>query len=117
MTHGIHWLPLVDSIVVVVDGTITEHGTYDELMNQNAAFARFLKQYLIEHPKSEDEINFTESLLLILFFAFYLLIYLLFPVDLLFILIYTTLVFYYLSSAITFTCYSVSFNTYLPIPP
>lgn len=46
MTHGIHWLPLVDRIIVMKDGTISESGTYEELLSHNGAFAQFLTQYL-----------------------------------------------------------------------
>ena len=55
VTHGIHWLPHVDSIIVIVDGYVSEQGSYNELIENNGAFAQFLKQYLSEHQESEDE--------------------------------------------------------------
>ncbi|ESP02879.1 hypothetical protein LOTGIDRAFT_110718, partial [Lottia gigantea] len=57
VTHGVHWLPMVDNILVMNDGRITERGTYAELIKGNAAFAQFLKTYLIEGVgiESEDE--------------------------------------------------------------
>ena len=53
MTHAVHWLPLVDNIIVMDNGTISETGTYDELMMHNGAFAQFLLQYLTQES-SED---------------------------------------------------------------
>ena len=45
MTHGIGFLPQCDKIVVMVDGKITETGTYTELIENNGAFAEFLRNY------------------------------------------------------------------------
>ncbi|CAG5132940.1 unnamed protein product, partial [Candidula unifasciata] len=53
VTHGIHWLPLVDQIVVMDQGQITELGTYEQLMNHNGPFAQFVKTYLLEHEDEE----------------------------------------------------------------
>ena len=46
MTHGIGFLSEMDQIVVMKDGTISEIGTYDELMNNRGAFAEFLIEQL-----------------------------------------------------------------------
>ena len=54
MTHGIQWLPMVDNIVVIVDGIISESGSYEELLSQDKAFAQFLRTYL-QQQDSEDE--------------------------------------------------------------
>ncbi|XP_071154276.1 multidrug resistance-associated protein 1-like [Mytilus edulis] len=48
VTHGIHWLPMVDHIIVMTNGRITEVGTYEDLINHDGPFAHFLKQYFIE---------------------------------------------------------------------
>ncbi|CAG5129177.1 unnamed protein product, partial [Candidula unifasciata] len=53
VTHGIHWLPLVDQIVVMDQGQITELGTYEQLMNHNGPFAQFVRTYLLEHEDEE----------------------------------------------------------------
>lgn len=45
VTHGIHWLPFVDSIIVLSNGRISGIGTYDELIENNATFAQFLTTY------------------------------------------------------------------------
>lgn len=55
VTHGVQWLPLVDSIVVMVDGRITEMGSYDELLSHDGPFAQFLKTYLTQNKDEEEE--------------------------------------------------------------
>lgn len=55
VTHGVHWLPLVDSIIVLIDGKITEMGTYDELLSHDGPFAQFLKTYLTQENPDEEE--------------------------------------------------------------
>ena len=45
VTHGIAFLPQCDVIVVMVDGQITEVGSYTELINNDGAFAQFLHTY------------------------------------------------------------------------
>ena len=42
VTHGIEFLPQCDVIVVMVDGQITEVGSYTELIDNDGAFAQFL---------------------------------------------------------------------------
>ncbi|XP_046577414.1 multidrug resistance-associated protein 1-like [Haliotis rubra] len=48
VTHGIHWLPEVDSILVMTRGQISETGTYEELLHHNGPFSEFLQKYLLE---------------------------------------------------------------------
>ncbi|XP_067676731.1 multidrug resistance-associated protein 1-like isoform X1 [Haliotis asinina] len=55
VTHGVHWLPMVDHIIVMNDGCITETGSYDELMSHDGHFAQFLKTYLIEQEEDDSE--------------------------------------------------------------
>ena len=56
MTHGVQWLPNVDKIVVLVNGEISEMGSYEELLSHDGPFAQFLKTYLTqEDSESEDE--------------------------------------------------------------
>ncbi|XP_014896740.1 multidrug resistance-associated protein 1 [Poecilia latipinna] len=45
VTHGLSFLPQTDLILVMVDGEITEVGSYQELMVQEGAFAEFLRTY------------------------------------------------------------------------
>ncbi|KAL4216368.1 hypothetical protein ACF0H5_024095 [Mactra antiquata] len=57
VTHGVHWLPMVDRIVVLSDGVISEIGSYEELMSHNGPFAQFLQQYLQEDDEDDPEIQ------------------------------------------------------------
>ncbi|CAL1531990.1 unnamed protein product [Lymnaea stagnalis] len=54
VTHGAHWLPMVDSIMVLENGEIRESGSYEDLMSHNGAFAEFIKTYLLQGDKDEE---------------------------------------------------------------
>ncbi|KAI8747945.1 multidrug resistance-associated protein 1 [Biomphalaria glabrata] len=56
-THAVHWLPLVDTIIVLQDGRITEMGSYLQLMKRNGNFAQFLLTNLRRAQDSESEIE------------------------------------------------------------
>uniref|UniRef100_A0A8C4I3Q8 ATP-binding cassette, sub-family C (CFTR/MRP), member 3 n=1 Tax=Dicentrarchus labrax TaxID=13489 RepID=A0A8C4I3Q8_DICLA len=62
VTHGISFLPQVDNIMVMVDGRVSEMGSYQELLNQNGAFAEFLRNYALEDIIEEDEATGRASL-------------------------------------------------------
>ncbi|KAK5851307.1 hypothetical protein PBY51_002110 [Eleginops maclovinus] len=55
VTHGISFLPQVDNIVVMVEGQVSEMGSYQELLKQNGAFAEFLRNYSLEDILEEEE--------------------------------------------------------------
>lgn len=55
VTHGISFLPQVDNIMVMVEGRVSEMGSYQELLKQNGAFAEFLRNYSLEDIVEEDE--------------------------------------------------------------
>uniref|UniRef100_A0A669C4E3 Canalicular multispecific organic anion transporter 2 n=1 Tax=Oreochromis niloticus TaxID=8128 RepID=A0A669C4E3_ORENI len=55
VTHGISFLPQVDNIMVMVDGRVSEMGSYQDLLKQNGAFAEFLRNYALEDIIEEDE--------------------------------------------------------------
>jgi ABC-type multidrug transport system fused ATPase/permease subunit len=40
---------MVDTVVVMTDGYISEIGSYDELLSHDGAFAQFLKAYLTQN--------------------------------------------------------------------
>ncbi|XP_069728809.1 ATP-binding cassette sub-family C member 3 [Phaenicophaeus curvirostris] len=61
VTHGISFLPQVDRIVVLVDGKISEMGSYQELLKQNKAFAEFLRNYALDEDIEEDELTMLEE--------------------------------------------------------
>ncbi|ESO93730.1 hypothetical protein LOTGIDRAFT_105097, partial [Lottia gigantea] len=62
VTHGVHWLPLVDRIIVLDQGQITEVGSYEELLNHSGPFAQFVKTYTISEDKEEENIGSITSI-------------------------------------------------------
>uniref|UniRef100_A0A8C7MVE7 ABC-type glutathione-S-conjugate transporter n=1 Tax=Oncorhynchus kisutch TaxID=8019 RepID=A0A8C7MVE7_ONCKI len=71
VTHGMSFLPQADLILVLVDGEITESGSYQELLSRHGAFADFIhtfasndrKESVTETPMSEiDEEPVPEDL-------------------------------------------------------
>uniref|UniRef100_A0A672M2M9 ABC-type glutathione-S-conjugate transporter n=1 Tax=Sinocyclocheilus grahami TaxID=75366 RepID=A0A672M2M9_SINGR len=66
VTHGISFLPQVDNILVMVDGRVSEMGSYQDLLKQNGAFAEFLRNYSLEdiiEVDEEEEEEFPEDAL------------------------------------------------------
>lgn len=57
VTHGISFLPQVDNILVIVDGRVSEMGSYQDLLKQNGAFAEFLRNYSLEDIIEDDEMT------------------------------------------------------------
>ncbi|XP_071965517.1 multidrug resistance-associated protein 1-like [Antedon mediterranea] len=55
VTHGISFLPQVDQIVVLVNGQISEVGSYTELFEQEGAFSEFLKNYSLDAEEETME--------------------------------------------------------------
>lgn len=51
VTHTINILPQVDNIVFLVDGMISETGSYQELLERNGAFADFLCSHVTAEEK------------------------------------------------------------------
>ncbi|GFS26380.1 multidrug resistance-associated protein 1, partial [Elysia marginata] len=62
VTHGIHWLPMVDQILVLHQGQILQVGTYEELLSKDGPFAQYLRNYLMEDEEVDDpEIRYIRS--------------------------------------------------------
>ncbi|KAK3091915.1 hypothetical protein FSP39_023706 [Pinctada imbricata] len=57
VTHGVSFLPKVDLIVTLVNGEISEVGTFQELMTHAGAFAEFLKNYLVNELENEENLE------------------------------------------------------------
>lgn len=57
VTHGINFLPQVDLIVVLDGGTISEMGSYQELLSHQGPFSEFLKNYLLEVEDEDVELQ------------------------------------------------------------
>ncbi|NWZ61539.1 MRP1 protein, partial [Acrocephalus arundinaceus] len=51
VTHTINILPQVDNIVFLVDGMISETGSYQELLQRNGTFAEFLRSHITAEEK------------------------------------------------------------------
>ncbi|KAK0424584.1 hypothetical protein QR680_008735 [Steinernema hermaphroditum] len=47
VTHGIHFLKHCDRVIVLRDGTVSEQGTYYELLASKGAFADYLQEYVV----------------------------------------------------------------------
>ncbi|XP_051002569.1 ATP-binding cassette sub-family C member 2 [Acomys russatus] len=58
VTHGIHFLPQVDEIVVLGNGTILEKGPYHDLLDKKGVFAKNLKTFMKHSgPEGETTVN------------------------------------------------------------
>ena len=55
VTHGITYLPKVDSIIVIRNGEISEQGSYEELIQHDGAFAEFIRTYLNEEESPASD--------------------------------------------------------------
>ncbi|XP_006210591.2 ATP-binding cassette sub-family C member 2 isoform X1 [Vicugna pacos] len=58
VTHSIHFLPQVDEIVVMGNGTILEKGSYSTLLAKKGSFAKNLKTFMKQMgPEDEATVN------------------------------------------------------------
>ncbi|TRY91587.1 hypothetical protein DNTS_021753, partial [Danionella cerebrum] len=55
VTHGISFLPMVDEIVVLVNGVVSEVGSYDSLRASKGAFSEFLETYGKEESNKNND--------------------------------------------------------------
>ncbi|XP_078381397.1 ATP-binding cassette sub-family C member 3-like [Oculina patagonica] len=55
VTHNVSFLPQVDKIIVLKDGTISEEGTYAELMASGGDFSEFVTTYTAKQQRLEQE--------------------------------------------------------------
>ncbi|KAM4032250.1 ATP-binding cassette sub-family C member 2 [Anomaloglossus baeobatrachus] len=55
VTHGVSFLKHTDEIVVIVNGSVTETGSYKTLLANNGAFAEFLRTYAKQDHAKDSE--------------------------------------------------------------
>lgn len=63
VTHGVVFLPHVDNIYVMKDGTISETGNYRDLLDSKGAFSEFLHHHTNEETNQEDTNTSSDILL------------------------------------------------------
>uniref|UniRef100_A0A8C8DWC3 Multidrug resistance-associated protein 1 n=1 Tax=Oryzias sinensis TaxID=183150 RepID=A0A8C8DWC3_9TELE len=57
VTHGLSYLPQAHLVLVMVDGEITEVGSYQQLKEKEGAFAEFLRMYAANEQSEETGKN------------------------------------------------------------
>ncbi|OWF48638.1 multidrug resistance-associated protein 1-like isoform X2 [Mizuhopecten yessoensis] len=57
VTHGIQWLPMVDNILVMTNGRISEFGSYEDLISHDGPFAQFLKEFFLEDEEEDAQVD------------------------------------------------------------
>ncbi|XP_042196879.1 multidrug resistance-associated protein 1 isoform X2 [Callorhinchus milii] len=65
VTHGINFLPQMDVIFVMVDGKISEFGTYQELLEQGGAFSEYLQAYAHKETSEPEVESESEDIVLL----------------------------------------------------
>lgn len=68
VTHGLSYLPLANLILVMVEGEITEMGSYQQLMDREGAFAEFQRTYTaVDHTDNSGETHRTHTTSIIVY--------------------------------------------------
>ncbi|OCH95476.1 P-loop containing nucleoside triphosphate hydrolase protein [Obba rivulosa] len=55
VTHALHFLPQVDYIYTMVDGRVSEQGTYAQLIANDGDFAHFIREFGSKENQEEEE--------------------------------------------------------------
>ncbi|KRX98141.1 Multidrug resistance-associated protein 1 [Trichinella pseudospiralis] len=69
VTHGLGYLKDADKIIVLNNGTISEIGTYNELLSRKGAFAKLIETYIQERNEDEAFNDDVVSCVLLFFFS------------------------------------------------
>uniref|UniRef100_A0A803TNU8 Multidrug resistance-associated protein 1 n=1 Tax=Anolis carolinensis TaxID=28377 RepID=A0A803TNU8_ANOCA len=56
VTHGVSYLPVVDTIIVLSEGKVSEMGSYQELLQRDGAFAEFLRTFASAEQTRESDV-------------------------------------------------------------
>ncbi|KAJ3054695.1 hypothetical protein HK097_001102 [Rhizophlyctis rosea] len=57
VTHGIHFLPETDTVMLLQEGRVAEKGTYQDLMSDQAALHALMKEYGKRQQEGEEEVE------------------------------------------------------------
>ena len=60
VTHGVHWLPYVDKVIVVKDGKVSETGSYKQLLDHDGAFAQFVREVTKNDKVAHDDVSLNQ---------------------------------------------------------
>ena len=55
VTNSLSFLPQVDEIIMMDNGTIKEMGTYNKLIEKDGMFSNFVKSYFATKKEEEEE--------------------------------------------------------------
>ncbi|KAL0576170.1 hypothetical protein V5O48_005811 [Marasmius crinis-equi] len=55
VTHALHFLPHMDYIITLNNGSVVEEGTYSDLISRGGAFARFIEEFGSNGPQDDEE--------------------------------------------------------------
>lgn len=68
VTHGLSYLPQVDLILVMVEGEVTEMGSYQQLMATEGAFSEFVRTYAaVDHTHNNGETHYAVHISVIIY--------------------------------------------------
>ncbi|XP_046548060.1 multidrug resistance-associated protein 1-like [Haliotis rubra] len=57
VTHNIRYLPDVENIIVLAEGTVAQTGSFSDLLKSEGAFTQVLKSYLAEYEDNREDIG------------------------------------------------------------
>lgn len=57
VTNSLSFLPQVDSIIMLENGSVAESGSFEELKGKNGSFAKFIRNYLENNEANKENIK------------------------------------------------------------
>ncbi|XP_067675325.1 multidrug resistance-associated protein 1-like isoform X2 [Haliotis asinina] len=61
VTHNVRYLPDVENVIVLAEGTVAQTGIFHDLLRSEGAFTQVLKSYLTEYEESREDIGDLEN--------------------------------------------------------